>query len=73
MTRPPAIPERDTRRRRRLRPAVALAIVLDAAVILVALAALASGFSPIVLAFAAILAMAPWASIIDDGEGRRKP
>jgi uncharacterized membrane protein len=59
--------------RKRLRPAVVLAIVLDIIVIVVALVALANGFSPIVLAFAAILAMAPWASIIDQGEGPRKP
>ena len=42
-------------------------------VIVVAVVALANGFSPIVLAFAAILAMAPWASIIDQGDGPRKP
>jgi hypothetical protein len=50
-----------------------LAIVLDVVVVSVALVAVANGFSPIVLAFAAILAMAPWASIIDqrEGPGRR--
>lgn len=55
------------------RPAVVLAIVLDVVVVVVALVAIANGFSPIVLAFAAILAMAPWASIIDqrEGPGRR--
>ena len=59
--------------RRRLRPAVVLAIVLDVVVVVAALVAVANGFSPIVLAFAAILAMAPWASIIDqrDGPGPR--
>ena len=59
---------------RRLRPAVVLAIVLDIVVVAAALVAVANGFSPIVLAFAAILAMAPWASIIDqrDGPGRRR-
>jgi hypothetical protein len=58
---------------RRLRPAVVLAIVLDIVVVAAALLAVANGFSPIVLAFAAILAMAPWASIIDqrDGPGPR--
>ena len=63
----------DPRPRRRLRPAVLLAIVLDIVVVVAALLAVANGFSPIVLAFAAILAMAPWASIIDqrDGPGRR--
>jgi hypothetical protein len=50
------------------RPAVILAIALDIAVVVVAVLALVNGFSPIVLAFAAILAMAPWAAIIDDGE-----
>jgi hypothetical protein len=57
---------------RRRRPAVVLAIVLDVIVIVVAIVALANGFSPIVLAFAAILAMAPWASIIDQSDGPRK-
>ena len=63
----------DRRPGRRLRPAVVLAIVLDIVVVAVALVAVANGFSPIVLAFAAILAMAPWASIIDqrDGPGPR--
>ena len=51
------------------RPAVLLAIALDVVVVAGALVALANGFSPIVLAFAAILAMAPWASIIDQREG----
>ena len=54
---------------RRLRPAVVLAIVLDVVVVAAALIAIANGFSPIVLAFAAILAMAPWASIIDQRDG----
>ncbi|HEY6571247.1 MAG TPA: hypothetical protein VIZ22_13205 [Candidatus Limnocylindrales bacterium] len=54
------------------RPAVLLAIALDVIVFAIALVALANGFSPIVLAFAAILAMAPWASIIDQREGPRK-
>ena len=50
------------------RPAVILAIALDVAVVIGAILALLYGFSPIVLAFAAILAMAPWAAIIDDSE-----
>jgi hypothetical protein len=58
--------------RRAKHPAVALAIGLDAVVIVVAALALLNGFSPIVLAFAAILAIAPWAAIIDDSEGRRR-
>jgi hypothetical protein len=57
---------------RRPRPAVVLAIVLDVIVFAIALVAIANGFSPIVLAFAAILAMAPWASIIDQREGPRR-
>ena len=50
------------------RPAVILAIVLDVAVVIGAILALLNGFSPIVIAFAAILAIAPWAAIIDDAE-----
>ena len=50
------------------RPAVILAVALDIAVVIVAVLAILNGFSPIVLAFAAILAMAPWAAIIDDAE-----
>jgi hypothetical protein len=62
----------DDRRRTWRRPAVLLAIVLDIVVVVVALIAMANGFSPIVLAFAAILGMAPWASIIDQREGPRR-
>lgn len=65
----PDVPPRPAWRR----PAVLLAIALDVAVFVIALIAVANGFSPIVLAFAAILAMAPWASIIDQREGPRKP
>jgi len=54
------------------RPAVVVAIALDVLVAVAALVALALGFSPIVLAFAAILAIAPWASIIDDQERPRR-
>jgi hypothetical protein len=54
------------------RPAVMLAIILDVAVFVIAGVAIANGVSPIVLAFAAILAMAPWASIIDQREGPRR-
>ena len=50
------------------RPAVILAVALDIAVVIGAVLAILNGFSPIVLAFAAILAMAPWAAIIDDAE-----
>ena len=60
----------DRRPARRLRPAVLLAIVARRRRgRAVAIVALANGFSPIVLAFAAILGMAPWASIIDQREG----
>ena len=54
------------------RPAVILAVVLDAAVAVAALVALANGFSPVVLAVAAILGVAPWAAIIDDAEKPRR-
>ena len=50
------------------RPAVILALALDIVVAIAAIVALLNGFSPLVLAFAAILAMAPWAAIIDDSE-----
>ena len=50
------------------RPAVILAIALDVAVVIAAVLAIVNGFTPIVLAFAAILGMAPWAAIIDDAE-----
>jgi hypothetical protein len=63
----------DRRPGRRLRPAVVLAIVLDVVVVGAALVAVANGFSPIVLAFAAILALAPWASIIDQRDGPGRP
>ncbi len=63
----------DGGRRTWRRPAVLLAIALDVVILVVALIALANGFSPIVLAFAAILGIAPWASIIDQREGPRKP
>jgi len=50
------------------RPAVVLAIVLDVAVLVLTLVALLNGVSLIVLAFAVILGIAPWAAIIDDAE-----
>ena len=50
------------------RPAVLLALVLDAVVIVGALVLLANGASLVVAAIAAILAIAPWAAIIDDAE-----
>ena len=54
------------------RPAVVLALVLDAAVVIATVWALANGFQPIVIAFAAILGMAPWAAIIDEAERPRR-
>lgn len=56
----------------RQRPAVLLAVALDAAVVIATALALLNGFQPIVIAFAAILAIAPWAAIIDDAERPRR-
>ena len=49
----------------------ALALALDAVVIVVALVVLANGGSLVILALAAILGFAPWAAIIDDAESGR--
>lgn len=54
------------------RPAVLLAIALDAVVVIVALVLLANGGSPVMLALAAILGFAPWAAIIDHAERPRR-
>jgi hypothetical protein len=54
------------------RPAVLLAIALDVAVAIGALLLLANGGSLVILALAAILAIAPWAAIIDDAEKPRR-
>ena len=54
------------------RPAILLAIALDVVVLIAALLAVLNGFSPIVIAFAAILMIAPWAAIIDDAERPRR-
>jgi membrane protein implicated in regulation of membrane protease activity len=54
------------------RPAVLLAIALDVAVAIGALVLLANGGSFVILALAAILAIAPWAAIIDDAEKPRR-
>jgi hypothetical protein len=64
---PPVSPRASWRR-----PAVLLALVLDAAVVIGTVWALANGFGPIVVALAAILAIAPWAAIIDDSERLRR-
>lgn len=61
-----------TPRTTRRRPAVLLAVALDAAVVIVTTWALLNGYQPIVIAFAAILAIAPWAAIIDDSERPRR-
>lgn len=52
----------------RRRPALLLALVLDGLVAVATAWALANGFQPIVIAFAVILGIAPWAAIIDDAE-----
>ncbi len=54
------------------RPAVLLAIVLDVTVTVGALVLVANGTSPVVLALAAILAIAPWAAIMDDSQRPRR-
>jgi hypothetical protein len=54
------------------RPAVLLALAIDALVVVGAIVAIASGASLIVIAIAAILAIAPWAAIIDDAEKPRR-
>ena len=54
------------------RPAVLLAIALDVVVVIGALVLLANGGSFVILALAAILAIAPWAAIIDDAEKPRR-
>jgi hypothetical protein len=53
-------------------PAVLLAIGFDALVVVATVWALLNGFSPFVVAFAVILAIAPWAALIDDSERRRR-
>jgi hypothetical protein len=65
--RPPARPTPAWRR-----PAVLLAVALDAAVVIATVWALLNGFEPIVVAFAAILGIAPWAAIIDETERPRR-
>ena len=54
------------------RPAVLLAIVLDVVVAIGAIVLLMNGGSLVILAIAAILAIAPWAAIIDDAERPRR-
>lgn len=54
------------------RPAMVLALALDLAIAIATAWALANGFQPIVVAFAAILGMAPWAAIIDEAERPRR-
>jgi len=64
--------ERRPAGRRPGRAALALAIGLDAFVAVAAVAALASGAPPFVLAVAVILGIAPWAAIIDEQERPRR-
>ena len=60
-------------RRPRRRPALLLATALSAVALAMAVGAvLLLDASPIVLALGAILAIAPWASIIDDQERPRR-
>ena len=54
------------------RPAVLLAIALDVVVAIGAIVLLMNGGSLVILAIAAILAIAPWAAIIDDAEKPRR-
>jgi hypothetical protein len=51
--------------------AIALAVVLDVVAVVVAIALTLTTGQPIFLAFGLILAVAPWASVIDDAERRR--
>jgi hypothetical protein len=54
------------------RPAVLLAIALDVVVVIVGGVLLANGASLVIIAIAVILAIAPWAAIIDDAERPRR-
>ncbi len=54
------------------RPAVLLAIARDVVVVIGAVLLLVNGGSLVILAIAAILAIAPWAAIIDDAEKPRR-
>ena len=54
------------------RPAVLLAIALDVIVAIGAIVLVVNGGSLVILALAAILAIAPWAAIIDDAEKPRR-
>jgi len=57
----------------RRRPALVFAAVLSGAAIVAAIGAVVLlGASPIILVLGAILAIAPWASIIDDQERPRR-
>jgi hypothetical protein len=51
--------------------AVALAVILDVVAVVGGIALTIATGQPIFLAFALILAVAPWASVIDDAERRR--
>jgi hypothetical protein len=64
--------ERRPAGRRPGRPALALAIGLDAFVAVAVVVALANGAPPFVVAVAVILGIAPWAAIIDEQERPRR-
>lgn len=51
--------------------AVALALILDVVALVGGIVLTAATGQPIFLAFALILGVAPWASVIDDAERRR--
>ena len=51
--------------------AVALAVILDVVALVAGIGLTLATGQPIFLAFALILAIAPWASVIDDAERRR--
>lgn len=64
--------ERRPEDRRPRRAALALALGLDAFVIVAAIVALANGAPGFVIAVAVILGLAPWAAIIDEQERPRR-
>jgi hypothetical protein len=63
----PSSPDAGARRRR----ALALAVVLDVVAVVGAIVLTVATGQPIFLAFGLILAVAPWAAVIDDAERRR--
>ena len=51
--------------------AIALAVILDVVAVVAGIGLTVATGQPIFLAFGLILAIAPWASVIDDAERRR--